>query len=255
MPLCGSRATLATNDTGLAAAGLVITSSSPFRSGVPRRPEIRSGPTSAPDSGWPARPRWAAQRIAGKRRRLRPGRLVGPDVAGERSGQRRAVAAVDRLAIGDGAAIEHARQLLHALRHAEIADAELADRMLDVGEERVGELLRDVARRRPPRRAAGAGPGTRAAPSSRSGRAACPEHSSRHKAPAAAPPPRFVRRGASVIFRLAARAGCRRMRLNMPEGSFEVVMPGENAAPARLHRRTSWFTGFAPRRKPSPGRD
>ena len=84
------------------------------------------------------------ERIVGKVASLRPQRIFRPYVAGQRCGQRRAVAAVDCLAIGHSAAIEHARQLLHALGHAEIADAELANRMLDVGEEGIGQVLRHV---------------------------------------------------------------------------------------------------------------
>ena len=38
-------------------------------------------------------------------------------------------------------AIEHRRQLLHALGHADITDAELADRMIDVLEECIDDLL------------------------------------------------------------------------------------------------------------------
>ena len=250
MPLCGSRATLASNETGLAAGS--------SRHHLPPLP-YRSGDRG--DRKFDAARR---QRRTAPGRQARDGRRAhsrratpacGQDASSGRTlrlsaaASDRAVAAIDRLAIRHGTAIEHARQLLHPLGHAEIADAELANRMLDVGEERVGQVLRDVARVAPPRRAAGAGPGTCAAPSSRSARAACPEHSTRHKAPAAARPPRFARRGASVILRLAALPPPK-MRLNMPDGFLRKWL-----LLAMLHRWTSWFTGFALRRKPLPGRD
>ena len=183
------------NETGLALAAVVIISSSSVSIRRALRPESRCWPDTSADNalsgkrrdGRRAHSRRATPPAARTRRRAgRCGRAPRPACA---------VAAIDRVAIRHGSAVEHARQLLHPLRHAEIADAELANRMLDVGEERVGQILGDLARARRPRRAAGAAPGTCAAPPSRSGRAACRERPSRHKAPAAARPPRFARRG------------------------------------------------------------
>src|SRR5690606_5136739 len=79
---------------------------------------------------------------------LRPWRIsLRHDVARQRGHQRVTVLRRQRAAIGVRAAIEHLRELLHALRHTRVADAEFAQRMIHVLEEPVGECLRRMEKR------------------------------------------------------------------------------------------------------------
>ena len=131
MPFCGRRATLAV-EARPGSSARCCHAAAPLAPGCGRREIDRARAGSRPS-------RLRRQRRDRRRRHKPPARPprgqslgVRTDVARQRRGQRLAVAALERVAIGRGAAIEHARQLLHALGHAEVADAEFAQRMIDV---------------------------------------------------------------------------------------------------------------------------
>ena len=63
--------------------------------------------------------------------RRRPS-AAGEDIAAQVLRRALPIPGIERLVICGGPAVECLRQLLHALRHAEVADAELAQGMIDV---------------------------------------------------------------------------------------------------------------------------
>jgi hypothetical protein len=62
--------------------------------------------------------------------------------------QKACVFACQRLLVDGGAAVERLRHLLHAARHAHVADAEFAHRAVHVGHEKIDDILRQARRAR-----------------------------------------------------------------------------------------------------------
>ncbi len=77
---------------------------------------------------------------------MRPEFEVRTDISRQRRCQRLCIVCIQRLTIGRDTTVEHARKFLHALRHALIADAEFAQRMVDILEKLIRDFLRKIGK-------------------------------------------------------------------------------------------------------------
>ncbi len=78
---------------------------------------------------------------------MRPEFEIRADISCKRRSQRIRIICIQRRTISRDTAIKHARKLLHAFRHTLIADTQFTQRMIDILEKLVRDVLCQVAKR------------------------------------------------------------------------------------------------------------